>query len=208
MDKKEIQRKYEEFARWYDFGEAMTEFLAVGRLRQRLLQQASGKVLEIAAGTGKNLGYYPRICRITAVDLSPAMLQLARKRAMRLNLDVDFLVMDAEALAFPDQSFDTVVDSLSLCTIPDPVVALREMARVCRWDGRILLVEHGRSSHEWLGRWQDRRADRHVEKLCCRWNQNPLDLVRQAQLLPTRVHRTFLGIFWMFEVSPKAGLIP
>jgi ubiquinone/menaquinone biosynthesis C-methylase UbiE len=208
MDKKEIQRKYEEFARWYDFGEAMTEFLAVRRLRQRLLQQAYGRVLEIAAGTGKNLGYYPRTCRITAVDLSPAMLQLARKRAMRLNLDVDFLVMDAEALAFPDQSFDTVVDSLSLCTIPDPVVALREMARVCRRDGRILLVEHGRSSHEWLGRWQDHRADRHVEKLCCRWNQNPLDLVRQAQLLPTRVHRTFLDIFWMLEVSPKAGLIP
>ena len=91
MDNKEIQRKYEEFARWYDFGEAMTEFLAVRRLRQRLLQQAYGRVLEIAAGTGKNLGYYPRTCRITAVDLSPAMLRLARKRAVRLNLDVDFL---------------------------------------------------------------------------------------------------------------------
>ncbi len=208
MDKKEIQRKYKEFARWYDFGEAIPEFLAVRRLRQRLLQRASGKVLEIGVGTGKNLPYYPRTCRITAVDLSPAMLQVARKRAMRLSLDVDFLVMDAEALAFPDQSFDTVVDSLSLCTIPDPVVALREMARVCRAEGHILLVEHGRSSHEWLGRWQDRRADRHVGKLCCRWNLNPLALVRQAQLLPIRVHRTFLGIFWMLEVSPKASLLP
>ncbi len=207
MDKREIQRKYKEFARWYDFGEAVTGFLAVRRLRQRLLQEASGKVLEIAVGTGKNLAYYPRTCRITAVDLSPEMLQLARNRAMRLRLDIDFLVMDAEALGFPDQSFDTVVDSLSLCTIPDPVVALREMARVCRRDGRILLVEHGRSSHEWLGRWQDRRADRHVEKLCCRWNQNPLDLIRQAELLPTRVRRTFLGIFWTLEVSPKAACL-
>ena len=75
------------------------------------------------------------------------------------------------------------------------------MARVCRGDGQILLVEHGRSSHEWLGRWQDRRADRHAEKLGCRWNLNPLDLVRQAQLLPIRVHRTFLGIFWILEVG-------
>ncbi|HJY87582.1 MAG TPA: class I SAM-dependent methyltransferase [Candidatus Acidoferrales bacterium] len=201
MDKKQIQKKYEEFARWYDFGEAISEFLAVGRLRKRLLQRASGKVLEIAVGTGKNLPYYPRNCHLTAVDLSPARLQLAQERAMRLKLDVDFLIMDAQALAFPDQSFDTVVDSLSLCTIPDPVVPLREMARVCRRDGQILLVEHGRSSHEWLGRWQDGRADRHAEKFCCRWNLNPLDLVRQAQLLPIRVHRIFLGIFWMLEVG-------
>ncbi len=207
MDKNEIQRKYNEFARWYDFGEAISEFLAVRRLRQRLLQQAFGKVLEIGVGTGKNLPYYRRTCHITAVDLSPAMLQLARKRAMRLSVDVDFLVMDAEALAFPDQNFHTVVDSLSLCTIPDPVVALREMARVCRPDGHILLVEHGRSSHEWLGRWQDRRADRHVEKLCCRWNQDPLDLLRQAELLPIRVHRTFLGIFWMLVVGPQGKAV-
>ena len=204
LDKKQIQTKYEEFARWYDFGGGITEFLAVRRLRQRLLQRASGEVLEIGVGTGKNLPYYPRARHITAVDLSPAMLQLPRKRAMRLSLDVDFLIMDAEALAFPDQSFDTVVDSLSLCTIPDPVVALREMARVCRADGCILLVEHGRSSHGWLGRWQDRRADRHAEKLCCRWNLNPLDLIRQAQLPPIKVHRTFLGIFWMLEVGPRA----
>ncbi len=208
MDKKEIQRKYKEIARWYDFGETIPELLAVRRLRQQLLQQASGRVLEISVGTGKNLAYYPRTCHITAVDLSPEMLRFAQKLAMRLRLDVDFLVMDAEALAFPDQSFDTVVDSLSLCTIPDPVVALREMSRVCRRDGSILLVEHGRSSHEWLGRWQDRRADRHVERLCCRWNQDPLDLVRQAQLLPIKVHRTFLGIFWTLEVSPGASLFP
>jgi len=203
MDKKEIQRKYKEFARWYDFGQGFTEFLAVRRLRHRLLQRASGRVLEIGVGTGKNLPHYPRTCHITAVDLTPEMLHLACKRAVRLSLDVDFLVMDAETLAFPDQSFDTVVDSLSLCTIPDPVLALREMARVCRPDGHILLVEHGRSSQEWLGRWQDRRADRHAEKLCCRWNLNPLDLVRQAQLLPVGVHRTFLGIFWMLVVGPE-----
>src|SRR5712692_7732019 len=109
MDKKEIQRKYKEFARWYDFGETIPELLAVRRLRQQLLQRASGNVLEIGVGTGKNLTYYPRTCHITAVDLSPAMLQLAGKRAMRLSLDVDFLLMDAEELAFPDQSFDTVV---------------------------------------------------------------------------------------------------
>jgi hypothetical protein len=78
------------------------------------------------------------------------------------------------------------------------------MARVCRADGQILLAEHGRSSHEWLGPWQDRRADRHAEKLCCRWNLNPLDLLHQAELLPTGVYRTFLGIFWMLEVRPKA----
>lgn len=203
MDKKGIQRKYEEFARWYDFGETIPEFLAVRRLRRELLQQASGRVLEVGVGTGKNLPHYPQTCHITAVDLSPAMLQLACKRAMKLRLGVDFLVMDAEALAFPDHSFDTVVDSLSLCTIPDPVAALREMSRVCCRDGQILLVEHGRSSHEWLGRWQDRRAPRHIEKFGCRWNQDPLDLLGKAELVATRVRRTFLGIFWMLEVRAQ-----
>jgi ubiquinone/menaquinone biosynthesis C-methylase UbiE len=107
------------------------------------LQQASGKVLEVAVGTGKNLNYYPRGCRIIAVDLSREMLNIARNRAAKLAKQVSFLVADAEALPFPDNSFDTVVSSVSTCTFPNPVAALKEIARVCRPEGKVLLLEHG-----------------------------------------------------------------
>ena len=203
MDKDELQRKYNEFARWYDFGEALPEALAVRNLRRELLQKASGRVLEVAVGTGKNLRYYPRACHITAVDLSPHMLEIARKRAARLGLQADFLTGDGETLPFPDETFDTIVDSLTLCTFTNAIAALREMARVCRPEGRILLLEHGRSDREWLGRWQDRRAERHVEKFGCRWNLDPPRLVREAGLPVKASHRTFFGIFWAMEAASR-----
>lgn len=115
-------------------------------------------------GTGKNLSYYPRGCRITAVDVSAEMLNLARKRAAKLSMRISFLLSDAEALPFHDQRFDTVVSSLTTCTFPNPVATLREMARVCGPQGKILLLEHGRSDrhritkHRALGGDSSKRA--------------------------------------------------
>jgi ubiquinone/menaquinone biosynthesis C-methylase UbiE len=202
VPKEEIRQKYEKFARWYDLMDGIPEILGVRRLRHRLLQRASGKVLEIAVGTGRNRRFYPRTCKITAVDFSPAMLGVARKRAVRLGLSIPFLVMDAERLAFPDRCFDTVVSSLTVCTFPDPAAALREMARVCRLGGRILLLEHGRSDRQWLGHWQDRRADCHAKALGCRWNREPLDLARHAGLKLVTAQRLFFGIVHLIEARP------
>jgi ubiquinone/menaquinone biosynthesis C-methylase UbiE len=204
----EIRRKYNDFARWYDLVEGVPEVCGVSRLRRELLRRASGRVLEVAVGTGKNLRYYPRGCQITAVDLSPSMLAIARQRARRLGLDVTLIEMNVEALDFPDRSFDTVVDTLALCTFPNPVSVLHEMARVCRSDGRLLLLEHGRSDRDWLGRWQDRQADRHARHLCCRWNREPLALVRRAGLRLVAVRRTFFGIFQLLEVVPDRASRP
>jgi ubiquinone/menaquinone biosynthesis C-methylase UbiE len=201
--KEEIQQKYNRFAPWYDLAQGIPELLGLRKLRRELLQRASGEILEIAVGTGKNLDYYRDRSQIIALDLSPRMLDIARKRAYKLHINASFLLMDAERLAFPDRSFDTVVDSLSLCTFPDPLIALEEMARVCRSEGRILLLEHGRSDREWLGRFQDRNADKHAKQLGCRWNREPLDLVRQAGLNVISARRTFLGIFHMIEASPS-----
>jgi ubiquinone/menaquinone biosynthesis C-methylase UbiE len=201
--KEEIRRKYNKFARWYNLAEGIPELLGLRKLRRELLQRGSGKILEVAVGTGKNLRFYPTDRPIIAVDSSPNMLDIARQRAKKLGIDVSFLLMDAENLAFPDGSFDTVVDSLSLCTFPDPLIALKEMARVCRSEGRILLLEHGRSDSEWLGRWQDRRADKHAKQLCCHWNREPLDLVRQAGLKLISARRTFFGILHVIEAAPS-----
>jgi ubiquinone/menaquinone biosynthesis C-methylase UbiE len=201
----ELACKYDRFARWYDWVEGVPDLLGVSKLRQRLLRRASGRVLEVAVGTGKNLRYYPPGCRIIAVDLSREMLDVARKRATNLSLDVRFLLADAEALPFPDRSFDTVVSSLSTCTFPQAVIALQEMARVCRTEGRVLLLEHGRSNREWLGRWQDRREDSFAKQLGCHWNREPLEFVRKAGLKVNNSRRVFFGVFHTIDAEPGAA---
>ena len=197
----EVSEKYNDFARWYDLVEGIPDLLGVRKLRQRLLPRASGKVLEVAVGTGKNLRYYPLGCQITAADRSGAMLKLAVKRAGRLRVDVSFLLTDAEALPFSDKSFDTVVSSLTTCTFPNPVAALKEMGRVCRTNGRILLLEHGLSNREWLARFQDRHADQFAKPLGCYWNRESQNLAREAGLKILDAQRFFYGIFHVIEAK-------
>ncbi|HEY5018875.1 MAG TPA: class I SAM-dependent methyltransferase [Streptosporangiaceae bacterium] len=110
--------------------------------REWLGQRARGRVLEVAIGTGRNLLYYPADVTVVGVELSPAMLSVARQRAARLGRDVDLREGDAQHLPFDDASFDTVVCALSLCTIPSPVAAVGEMRRVLRPGGRLLLLDH------------------------------------------------------------------
>jgi ubiquinone/menaquinone biosynthesis C-methylase UbiE len=199
-----ISQKYDRFAQWYDIAEGVPDLLGIRKLRQRVLRQASGRILEVAVGTGKNLRYYPRGCRIIAVDLSREMLAIAQKRAFRLQTNVSLLLADAEALPFSNESFDTVVSSLSTCTFPDPVAAFVEMARVCRSHGNILLLEHGRSNREWLGRWQDRHADQFAKPLGCHWNREPLELAKAAHLKVIGSRRNFYGVFHRIEAKPEA----
>jgi ubiquinone/menaquinone biosynthesis C-methylase UbiE len=196
---REISEKYDRFARWFDLVEGIPDLLGVRKLRGRLLRHASGNVLEVAVGTGKNLSYYPSGCRIIAVDVSREMLNIARQRAAKLSMDVSFSLADAAALPFSDKSFDTVVSSLTTCTFPNPVAALQEMARVCKPAGRILLLEHGRSDREWIGRWQDNREDSFAKQLGCHWNREPLELVRQAGLKVNKSRRVFFGVFHQIE---------
>jgi ubiquinone/menaquinone biosynthesis C-methylase UbiE len=201
----EISRKYDRFARWYDWFEGVPDLLGLSKLRRRLLQGASDRVLEVAVGTGKNLRFYPRGSRVIALDLSREMLNVARKRAAKLPINVSFLLADAEALPFSAESFDTVVSSLSSCTFPDPMTALREIARVCKPSGRIFLLEHGRSNQGWLARFQDRHADQFAKPLGCHWNREPLEIVRKANLRVVTAWRTFFGIFHLIEAQPHSG---
>ena len=110
--------------------------------REWLGQRAQGRVLEVAVGTGRNLPYYPADVTVTGIELSPAMLAIARQRAADLDRDVDFREGDAEHLPCDDASFDTVACALSLCTIPDPAAAIGEMKRVLVPGGRLLLLDH------------------------------------------------------------------
>jgi ubiquinone/menaquinone biosynthesis C-methylase UbiE len=121
---------------------AFFERVLFGDGRAWVCEQAHGRVLEVAIGTGRNLAYYPDTVRLTGIDLSPAMVEIARRRAAELGRSVDLHVGDAQELAFPDGAFDTVVCTLSLCGIPDVDRAVTEMKRVLRPGGRLLLLDH------------------------------------------------------------------
>jgi len=114
--------------------------------REWLGERARGRVLEVAIGTGRSLPHYPADVTITGIELSPAMLAIARQRAVGLGRDADVREGDAEQLPFGDASFDTVVCALALCTIPNPVAAVGEMRRVLGPGGRLLLLDHVGSS--------------------------------------------------------------
>lgn len=200
MPNEEIQQAYDQLAPDYDRMTFVERYLfGVDRLRRRLLAGVSGHVLDVACGSGMNFPSFHAASHVTAVDLSPGMLDIARRKAESLNLPLDLQVMDAQQLDFADGSFDVVVSALSTCTFPDPVTALREMGRVVRPGGRILLLEHGRSSWGLFGRFQDRASHRHFEVAGCRWNQEPLDLVLAAGLMVTAHKRAFFGVFHTIE---------
>lgn len=114
--------------------------------RQWACSQATSDTLEVAIGTGLNLPHYPDDVRLTGIDLSPEMLSIARRRAAGLGLSVDFHEGDAQDLPFPNGSFDTVVCTYSLCNVPDDAQVVAEMKRVLKPGGRLILVDHIRST--------------------------------------------------------------
>lgn len=141
-DLERLRRYWDKHAGSYDKQMARFDGRFFGDTRPWLCGQATGEVLEVAIGTGLNLEFYPDAARLTGVELSPVMLEQARERAGRLGRDADLRVGDAQSLEFPDNSFDTVLCSFSLCAIPDDRLAVTEMWRVLRPGGRLLLADH------------------------------------------------------------------
>jgi len=144
-EKERIRAIFEKEAPKYDRSMGFWERALLGDVRQWACSRAQGEVLEIALGTGLNLPYYRADVRLTGIEFSPAMLDIARRRATELGREIDLRLGDAERLEFADESFDTVVCTYGLCTIPDDRQAVREARRVLRPGGALLLAEHVRS---------------------------------------------------------------
>jgi len=136
-----LRRQWDRRSASYDKSMDRVERL-FGDTRAWVCRQATGEVLEVAVGTGLNLGLYPEQTTVTGIDLSPAMLDLARKRAAELGREVDLRVGDAQRLEFENASFDTVVCTFGLCAVPDDRGAVDEMVRVLRPGGLLLLADH------------------------------------------------------------------
>lgn len=153
-----VRQRHDRIAAIYDLMESWMELRARKWRAELWARVPPGRVLELGAGTGKNLPYYPRNAEITAIDISPRMLERAHRRARHLAVAVDLRVADAQELPFPDESFDTIVTTFVFCSIPDPARALAEARRVLRPGGQLLMLEHVLSQRPIL-RWLMRKLD-------------------------------------------------
>ncbi len=189
-----VKRHYDRSAGSYDRIISWAEKVLFGGGREWVCSRARGEVLEIAVGTGRNLLFYPEGVRLAGIELSPKMLDIAHRRARELGREVDLRVGDAQDLPFPDASFDTVVATLALCTIPDERQAVAEAARVLRPGGRLLLLEHVRSPI--LPAWLLQRV---LEPLTLLLDHDhllrePLRHVEDTGLVVERLERSKVGV--------------
>jgi ubiquinone/menaquinone biosynthesis C-methylase UbiE len=145
------------FSTVYDRCMRGPEEAGMREMRRSLLAEASGRTIELGAGTGLNLDLYPdAVTELTLTEPDPHMIKQLRARVADSDREPTIAETGAERLSFPDDSFDTAVATLVLCTIPDPVAALAEASRVLKPGGRLLFIEHVRSGQPGLARWQDR----------------------------------------------------
>jgi phosphatidylethanolamine/phosphatidyl-N-methylethanolamine N-methyltransferase len=200
-----VERVYEKLANVYDLIFGPT--LHPGRLvaRDEMSIQPGDRILEVGVGTGINTSLYPAHCHVTGIDLSASMLDKARERVTRQGLsNVRLLEMDAASLTFVDDSFDIVYAPYLVSVVPDPVQVVREMRRVCRPGGRIIILNHFRSANLVLS-----RIERAISPMTVHIGfKSDLDLpgfLAQADLQPVSIKKVNVPRIWSLVTCVKAG---
>jgi ubiquinone/menaquinone biosynthesis C-methylase UbiE len=190
----QTRARYNRLAPIYDLQEAAIERLAFRLWRKRLWSQIEGdRVLEAGVGTGKNVPYYPVGVRVMAVDLSDKMLSQAQRRVQKLAANAALSLVDAQRLAFPNGVFDIAVATFVFCSVPDAVVGLRELSRVVKPGGRIILLEHVRVNIPVIGWLMDLLDPLVVRVMGAHINRTTTENVKKAGLEIEQVKRLLPG---------------
>jgi len=198
-----VARVYENIARFYDltFGPA----LHPGRVDaiERMGIKAGDRVLEVGVGTGINAGLYPRDCAVTGIDLSDSMLEKARERIIRKDIrNVRLLEMDAAAIKFADNTFDIVYAPYLISVVPDPVTVANEMVRVCRSGGRIVFLNHFRSSNPVLA-WMERAISPFTVHIGFKSDLDLPAFLAQTDLEPVSIEKVNIPRIWSLVTCIK-----
>ena len=203
----DTRRRFDRNAFLYEILDRRWEKRSLGRWRKLLWKQVEGKsILEVGVGTGMNIPFYPPEAEVSAIDLSPRMLKRARDLAVRTGSDATLEEMDVQRLEFPDFSFDAVISSFVFCAVSDPVLGLREIARVLRPGGRLYMLEHVLPERKLLARMM-----RLVNPLVNMVTGENIDRQtrRNLELAGFRVVRAQAlrsDIFWMFVAQKTDDL--
>ncbi|XHF97566.1 hypothetical protein AWENTII_001147 [Aspergillus wentii] len=230
---KDVSSRYNQTARTFDADVELSEkTMRMGTKRANLIALARGDVLEVSCGTGRNLEYYElgerrgydeegrastRGCRsVTFVDLSPEMVAITREKFEKLHPGyekVAFRAQDAGRVdgAPPSSSsrgccYDTVVQTMGLCSMPDPAGTLRHLGSITEPEkGRILLLEHGRSHYGWLNDILDNLAPAHADRHGCWWNRDIGAIVKESGLEIVEEKRWHFGTTWRYVLRPSTS---
>ncbi len=177
-----------------------SEEIRYGAYKRDVFRKATGSTLLVAVGTGADLKYFPAGIELTGIDFAPRMLHFARERTSECASPVKLIEADVTHLEFEDASFDTVATSCTFCSVPDPLAGLREVHRVLKPDGRLLMFEHVRPGIAWLGLMMD------LMNPLARWvgpevNRRTVDTVRVAGFRITREFNVFLDMVKLLEAE-------
>ena len=175
-----IKKRYNRAAKFYDIIENPMEMMALKKWRIELMKELKGKVLEVGVGTGKNIEHYPPNIDITAIDFSEKMLKKAYEKAVKFDKQVNLINMDAQNMNFPDNTFDVIFTTCVFCSVPDPILGLKELRRVCKPNGKIIMVEHVRSEKKVLAVIMDILNPIVVNTYGANINRKTLDNVNNA----------------------------
>lgn len=196
------QARYQRISMVYDLMEILPERVYLS-WRKKLWSLVKGpRILEVGIGTGKNIPFYPPGMQITGIDLTPGMLAHARKKAAHLNLDLR--LGDAQSMEFEDDTFDSVVATFVFCSVPYPILGLRELARVTKPDGQIILMDHVRSETHILGALMEILNPLVVRLMGANINRRTVENVRMAGLQIENVENLGMGdIFKLIITHPS-----
>lgn len=202
MDKiqtEKIKKRYNRVSSVFDLMDHMIR----DQWRKNLLQEAYGETLEVGVGTGANLKYYNDHAKVTGIDFSPSMLNKAKEKAGRLPGQFELLEMDAQDLKFKDATFDTVVSTCVFCSVPDPIRGLKEIRRVTKPTGQIIMLEHMRSDAEWLGKIMDIMNPIGLKIIGANINRRTMDNFEKAGLKVIQQERLMSSTMKRITLSPN-----
>jgi ubiquinone/menaquinone biosynthesis C-methylase UbiE len=184
--------------------EAGVERLRFRKWRELLWSRVEGTtILEVGVGTGKNFPYYPTGAEITAIDFSGQMLARARAKAAKHNVNVDLRQMDVQNLEFENNSFDTAAGTTVFCSVPDPIRGLREVERVCRPGGKVILLEHVLSASPIVGWLMNAVNPLAVRMSGVNINRRTVENTERSGLFIEQVTDLWLGVFKLIEARKK-----
>jgi len=203
-DTERTRNRYQRISRLYDLMEILPEQKYLP-WREKLWSLVKGpRILEVGVGTGKNIPFYPPDMQVTGIDLTPGMLEHARERAAKINLDVDLHLGDTQSLDFEDDTFDSVVATFVFCSVPNPILGLQELERVTKPGGQIILMDHVRSENSILGALMDILNPVVVRMMGANINRRTIENIRLAGLQIDKVEDLGMGdIFKLAVTKPR-----
>ncbi|UFT98147.1 methyltransferase domain-containing protein [Radiobacillus kanasensis] len=199
MDRQSLIKKFDKQAKKYNkrrnYGQAY-------KFRQRIFQEAKGKVLEVAIGSGLNFPFYSSDIELTGLDFSYEMLKTAQNAAKNYPFKTALIQKDVETVEFNENSFDTIVSSASLCAYKEPGNVLNSFQKWCKPEGKILMMEHGISKNKPLAWLQNSLDPLMLKVVGCHQNRNISEIIKKSDLKLIREERYLAGYLYLIWAKP------